>query len=131
MDVNSRSAIHYTPLHFAANAGLHQRDALCDSRPDTAGAGSGRQRPHAPTPNPPLHRAAACGRARLVQTFLAVKADPSLRDSDGQTALDLAIAGKHKECADLLRAPRQVQTPAGPMPNEPQKPNLPAGERKP
>jgi ankyrin repeat protein len=50
----------------------------------------------------PLHEAARAGHAHLVQSLLAAGADPSLRDPEGRTALDLAQAGNHDAVIAIL-----------------------------
>lgn len=55
----------------------------------------------------PLIDAAHTGNARRVRRLLACDADPSLRDAQGATALDHALAfpdsAHHQECAAMLR----------------------------
>ena len=51
----------------------------------------------------PLHRAAGADDVNLVRMLLAEKANPVARDSKGRTPWDVAVAGKNKRVADLLR----------------------------
>ena len=50
----------------------------------------------------PLMHAAAEGQARVVQTLLKHNADPTLRDVDGDTALDFATQNGHENVVRLL-----------------------------
>ena len=51
----------------------------------------------------PLHEAARAGHLRIVQALLAAGADPSIRDPEGRTALDLARAHNQAAVIELLR----------------------------
>ena len=50
----------------------------------------------------PLHEAVRGGNPRIVQTLLLAGADPSIRDLEGNTSLDLAKAGKHADVVEVL-----------------------------
>jgi ankyrin repeat protein len=52
----------------------------------------------------PLHEAARAGNAPIVQALLAAGADPSIRDAEGQTALDLARAGGSDGIVEILQS---------------------------
>jgi ankyrin repeat protein len=52
--------------------------------------------------NTPLTLAAAKGRADVVRLLLAAKADVSVMDDSGKTALMLALENDHPEVAELL-----------------------------
>jgi uncharacterized protein len=52
----------------------------------------------------PLALASAAGHADLVKLFLSKGADPSLKDSEGKTALDVASAANHQQVVDLLKS---------------------------
>jgi ankyrin repeat protein len=51
-----------------------------------------------------LHQSAAAGHLRVIQVLLDNGADPALRDDNGATALDLALARGKTSAADLLKA---------------------------
>jgi ankyrin repeat protein len=50
-----------------------------------------------------LHEAARAGQEAVVKLLLQVGADRSIRDHQGKTALDLAVAAGHAAVVDLLR----------------------------
>ncbi|KAG6849025.1 hypothetical protein H0H93_011938 [Arthromyces matolae] len=50
----------------------------------------------------PLHEAANAGHLPAVQLLLDRGADPTLKDTDGKTALDLARAGNHLSIVEIL-----------------------------
>ncbi len=52
----------------------------------------------------PLHYAAGMGFTALVQPLLDRGADPSSRDEEGKTPLDVAIDTNHSEIVDVLRS---------------------------
>jgi ankyrin repeat protein len=54
----------------------------------------------------PTMWAAQAGCDELVAWFVKAGADPSIRDNDGATAAELALAGGHKSVAALLRVTR-------------------------
>ena len=47
--------------------------------------------------------AAVTGRTKICEMLLALGADPSLKNKDGDTALDRARANNKPECAALLQ----------------------------
>ena len=51
----------------------------------------------------PLMRAAFNGRTKICEMLLALGADPSLKNEDGETALDKARERIQPECAALLQ----------------------------
>ena len=51
----------------------------------------------------PLHLAAYNGHKKTVQILLAAGADAYARDSEGDTPLDNALAGGHRDVAELIR----------------------------
>jgi ankyrin repeat protein len=51
-----------------------------------------------------LHYAAGLGFSTLVQPLLDRGADPSCRDEEGKTPLDVALDANHSEIATLLRS---------------------------
>jgi hypothetical protein len=51
----------------------------------------------------PLHLAAYKGNKGAVQTLLNAGADPYAKDKDGDTPLDNALAGGHRDVADLIK----------------------------
>ena len=53
--------------------------------------------------NTPLILAARNGRTKICEMLLALGADPSLKDSHGETALDWARKRNKPECAALLQ----------------------------
>jgi ankyrin repeat protein len=52
----------------------------------------------------PLHEAARGGQRAIVELLLGAGADPSLRDKDGKTTLELAQDNEHTEVAEVLRS---------------------------
>ena len=50
----------------------------------------------------PLHEAAREGHKAIVEALLASGADPSIQDSQGRTALDLAQLGDHQSIVEIL-----------------------------
>jgi uncharacterized protein len=52
----------------------------------------------------PLHEAARAGHAQIVQSLLAAGADPSIQDSEGRTALDLARAHQQDGIIQILQS---------------------------
>ena len=57
----------------------------------------------------PLHRAALEGQADVLRSLLLFAANPTLRDDEGRTALDCALAAPHEECIALLRSAEEQQ----------------------
>jgi ankyrin repeat protein len=51
-----------------------------------------------------LHYAAGMGFSTLVQPLLDRGADPSCRDEEGKTAIDVAVDANHHDIADMLRS---------------------------
>jgi ankyrin repeat protein len=51
-----------------------------------------------------LHEAARAGQKQVVEILLKAGADRTVRDGDGKTPLDLAVASGHAGVAELLRA---------------------------
>ncbi len=117
-DVNSRSDSGYTPLQGAAN-GYFTNGVSYDEMQYVAvikvllnhGADVNATNQHKQTA---LHRAAEWGRPKIMEALLAAKADPSIRDDEGKTALDIAketdarlvradVVERRKECEKLLR----------------------------
>lgn len=54
----------------------------------------------------PLHEAAREGHEAIVRLLLACRADPTLRDREGKTPLDLALAAGHESLRALLEPRR-------------------------
>jgi ankyrin repeat protein len=54
----------------------------------------------------PLHEAAREGQDATVELLLRTGADSTIRDAEGKTALDLALAAGHVRTSQLLTAPR-------------------------
>jgi serine/threonine-protein phosphatase 6 regulatory ankyrin repeat subunit B len=85
-----------TALHFAASRGdpavvarLIEAGAAVNARDDTGQV--------------PLHAAGHAGSVETVRRLLDAGADPSVQSMRGRTALDVAVARKHAECATVLR----------------------------
>jgi len=51
----------------------------------------------------PLHQAAFSSNEKVVDFLLKAKADPSLKNNDGATAYDFAIAKKNFQIAQLIK----------------------------
>jgi ankyrin repeat protein len=95
--VNVRNKSGATPLHTAALGGdsevvklLLDHGAEINARDQESGA-------------TPLSYAASLGRGEVVELLLARGADLTLRNTRGQTPLDLAEENNQKEISDLLR----------------------------
>jgi cytohesin len=96
-EVNSLNAQGATALHDAALAGqraaadaLLKHGANINARDSESGA-------------TPLHQAASWGRRSVVELLLARHADPGIKDKNGRTALDLAVANGQQEVAEVLK----------------------------
>lgn len=51
-----------------------------------------------------MHYAAIYGRTATCILLLEYGCDPLVKTEDGKTAIDLAIAGKHEDCAQAIRS---------------------------
>jgi ankyrin repeat protein len=140
MKANPRSD-NYTPLHFAAN-GFFTNEVHYVAVVRVLLAHGADVNARTRENQTPLHRAAYWGHPEIIRVLLAARADLSIRDDDGKTALDLAtateesrlrpgVAAGRRECAALLRANNQVQTPDAKVQMSNQSTSLPAGEPKP
>jgi TPR repeat protein len=142
--VNTHSGFLSTPLHSAA-IGCYTNEAryvavvkvLLGHRADV----NARMRWN----RTPLHCAALWGHPQILQVLLAAGADPTARDDNGYTALDLAVAtgwpglppdvkerpllpavvAGRKACAELLRGNRQKETGDALNPKTSQNTNAP------
>ena len=130
LEVDARCGRESTPLHYAATGAFTNEaryvavvKVLLDHKADF----KARRRDH----QTPLHRAAEWGHPQILQVLLAAGADPDARDDDARTALALAVAGKHKECAELLRSRSQVRPPDTKLQGSSRSTNVPAGKSKP
>ena len=86
----------YTPLTIACHYGSYEAaEALCahGAELDTRNAYQ----------NTPLILAAINGHPKICAMLLALGADPSLKDEDGETALDKAREENQPECVALLQ----------------------------
>jgi len=59
----------------------------------------------------PLMAAATLGYADIVEFLLVQNANPYRKNKDGQTALQLATAAGHAECAALIEQAMQAHSP--------------------
>ena len=85
-----------TPLGAACNFGSYEAaEALC-----AHGAELDTRSDYQMTP---LILAAQNGKTKICEMLLALGADPSLKDKDGETALDKARHWNKAECAALLQ----------------------------
>jgi ankyrin repeat protein/peroxiredoxin len=96
-DVNSLNAQGATALHDAALAGqrsaaeaLLKHGVNINARDSDSGATA-------------LHQAASWGRRNVVELLIANHADATIKDKNGRTALDLAIANGQSEVAEELK----------------------------
>jgi hypothetical protein len=113
-DVNARSKINATPLHFAALKGHNDMAKLLLACEADVNA---RSKINAT----PLHFAALKGHNDMAKLLLACEADVDVKESKyGQTPLELAAAQGHKEVANLLRWHHAKLS--APLPVENQKP---------
>ena len=96
----------YTPLHLAVDGG--HPDAV---PPLVASSATVLDLEDAETWQTPLHWAAAKGSTQVVLALLECGADRELRDPEGRTPRDLALAAGHEELLELLD---------GPLPAEPE-----------
>lgn len=92
----SRNPLDNMPLHaaLALNPKTEVAAALLD-----AGAPINAQQHGGHTP---LHEAAGAGKIDFIELLVARGADPNVRDDDGRTPRQLAIAKNKTEAADLL-----------------------------
>ena len=88
-------------LHAAVKAMVQPDGAVVAALPDAAAAIDLNH----PTNkgDTPLMAASCYGHPEVVRVLLAAGADKDLRNNDGKTALDKAIANKKDACAALLR----------------------------
>jgi serine/threonine-protein phosphatase 6 regulatory ankyrin repeat subunit B len=84
-------------VHHAANLGmLKALSAIIHKLPEMVDARDG-------SGNTPLIAAASNNQVGAIQVLLRVNADRTIRDSEGKTALDIALAEGHQEAAVALR----------------------------
>ncbi|XP_031554891.1 ankyrin repeat domain-containing protein 39-like [Actinia tenebrosa] len=95
-DPNAVDSSGYTALHYASRSGHF---AVCELLLMKGACANAQTRSGQVTP---LHRAAYCGRIGVVNLLLRHQADPTLCDTDGQTALHKASEKGHKEIVQLL-----------------------------
>ncbi len=94
----------FTALGLAATTGsLEVVQALLDANEQRAANPSLAVNTRQPGGGTPLTLASAKGRSDVVRLLLAAKADPSVVDGDGKSALMLAVENDHAQVADLLR----------------------------
>lgn len=98
IDVNAKSEYRWSVLHYLARASEPQIDA-CLEELILAGADINAQDRELETP---LHVAAFSGKPNMVKILKKFGADASLKDCDGNTALDWAIRTRRKEIVELL-----------------------------
>jgi len=95
--VAAGTGVHGLPaLYFAAVGNSVEAAELMVRAGGDVNAGAGG--------NTPLHGAAMLGRLEMTAWLLEHGADPRLPDYEHKTALERALAGGHKEVADLLRS---------------------------
>ena len=92
----------WTPLHYAATGGNPEIVALLLKNSATVNA-------IAPNGSTPLMMAAMYGSTEAVKQLLDAGADPDLKNSGGQTALDYAINGSRPDAISMLRKLTQAK----------------------
>ncbi|KAJ3278534.1 Ankyrin repeat domain-containing protein 39 [Borealophlyctis nickersoniae] len=99
-NVDDRDTVGYTALHYASRQG-HQDvcKALMDAGADPNARTKGLQ-------TTPLHRAALADHVAIISMLLKNRADPTLRDSDGRTALDLVKGDEARKLLETALAGR-------------------------
>ncbi|NKB72583.1 MAG: hypothetical protein GKR89_36365 [Candidatus Latescibacteria bacterium] len=88
-------------IHWASWANAESVKLLVDAGADLNVPAPGR------TDDTPLHFAAGRGKNEIVQVLLAAGADPTRRNANGETALELAIRKGQAKAAELLQMARE------------------------
>jgi ankyrin repeat protein len=115
LDPNDRDAAGYGPLHTALSEDTFGADYRESDGVNVAAAialianGASIDITFPDTGYCPLHAAAAAGSATLVESLLRHGAEPLVRAYDGSTPLDVALAVRADDCAELLGAARQPE----------------------
>ena len=107
-DVNIRSGLGLTPLHYAVIQNdiplgislgvidlLIERGAKVNAKDDSKST--------------PLHKAAAYGYTEKAKRLIKHGANINAKNDGGETPLDVALRGKNKGVADLLKIANEIQ----------------------
>ncbi len=94
-DVNARDNDGETPLHYGAGNVFCVRALIAEGAdPNVAATDTGET---------PLNRAVWLNRIDSIRALIELGADPNLADTQGCTALDIAVLNEYTECIEALK----------------------------